>query len=346
MKCTSCLQEVMDGCVRWTGPSIAYFGIVNGDYYDEAMFSFATKVLEFIEANKVDLDCLGEGRVTVPVGLQIAIEKLCNLRDKDVYTTNNLFCLGANTSSFSASIVNREFNYTVSPANNGTTITYDLSDVKASLPAGYNLASSGVKAYGVYNGGTSLIANTNNASGGFNVANNRFPVSMQVSMRVITPGGEVELHKRISLQASGTGSYNAAFDVNDYSTNYDLGMPQDEFNELVSAEVCTLKVKVDNLRLVQVQDCDNITYPSSEVDEILQIHSGKLCEALSRLDDIGAEKVSYTACDEACGETTLIQSLQETIDAMNKLICQNVQDISILKSQVQELTQRVISCCA
>ena len=334
------MQNVMDGCVEWTGPSIHCCGITNGEYYDTAIVKLANKLCDHIESSKADLGCLysGDGSAVVPLpaAVQSIISKLCYLTTNDIVNNSSLGCLAQGGNSiYSASIPNREMKYSVTGLSDGVQFVYDMSEVVSNLPADYTIGDISVKVTGsnYANGGRTLLSQSDKPVGGMRLTPDRFPVTVKAELDVNTPDGTLRMEKYLSVSGVGSSGENrVTMDIDDLTGKNYAGMNQTQVNEVLASATCQNKFSLDALKDMQVAGCEHIEHPSTNIHSVIQIHDGKLCEVLGRLEQIGSEKVSYLDCD-GCTTTTKDVSLQSALSSMAKLICDLRKEVEDLKNQ-------------
>lgn len=338
---TQCLDNVMDGCVEWTGPSIPCCDIKNGEYYDTAIVKLATTLCDHIEASKANLGCLydncGDVVVDLPVAVSKIIDKICSLNTDDIANTASLGCLStAGNSIYSSTIPNKNMTYSTVGLKDGVQVVYNMNGIISDLPADYSMSSAKVTVTGqsYAAGGRTVLSQSDKSAGGFTLTPDKFPVNLKAEMDVNTPDGTVRLTKYLSVSGeSSNGEKSLLMEVDDLTGNVISGLTQTDVNKTLSSAVCQTKFGLDSLKEVQVTGCDNMSHPSNHLHSIIQVHDGKICELLSRMDNLGAESIASLSCD-GCTTTTSIGSLQSALSAMSAALCQMQSDLSSLQAQV------------
>jgi len=331
----------MDGCVEWTGPSIPCCDIKNGEYYDTAIVKLANTLCDHIEASKANLGCLYDNChdivVDLPVAVSKIIDKLCNLNTDDVANTASLGCLStAGNSIYSSTIPNKSMTYSTVGLKDGVQVIYNMGGIIEELPSDYKMASSRVVVTGqsYAAGGRTVLSQSDKPVGGFTLTPDKFPVNLKAEMDVTTPDGTVRLTKYLSVSGESTsGEKRLTMDLDDLTGKVISGLTQTDVNKTLSSAICQTKFGLDSLKEVQVTGCDNMDHPSTNLHSIIQVHDGKICELLSRMDNIGAEVISSLSCD-GCTTTTSNGSLQSALSALSAAICKMQSDLSSLKDQV------------
>lgn len=201
--------------IKYTGEAIPELGIAAGD----ALSSVLDKLITAVK---------GTGVGSVPTGNQIS-------------STVSTAALGGASLAVS-NILERSFTYSVTQEGDGASVTYDMSQVKDSLPAGYE-ALSGTATF-IDN--TKKRTQSRGTSGVVSVKN--FPVKADFIIGVRTPAGDVEMRKGAVIPTNAEISEKAIFDVRDFtsSTTTGDGTVDDNLATLV-AEVSEIRKKVETL---------------------------------------------------------------------------------------------------
>lgn len=348
-----CLKEVYDGCVLWTGPSIPCANIQNGEYYDEAIIKLATTLCKHIDESKADLQCLYTGTsdsriVKLPEAVQKVINKICTLQATDVAANSSLFCIGSNASVYAASLGNKTVSWGVVPSKTSVQFTYDFNEAIANLDSSiYTLNSVDVQAIGNTGNSNTTVASASSAAGGFALTPDVFPVTVKLNATLGTPAGAVNLKKTVSVTSTEAASYRALLDVEDLSSNSQYGsMSQSQYNELLASSICNNKSRLDALQSLSLQNCENIQYPDGNIHTVIQTHSGKICEALERLDNIGDENIMFTDCGSDCEQDAYETTLQDALDKLSALACELQAKVKTLEEKVESLENTVANCCS
>lgn len=331
----------MDGCVEWTGPSIPCCGIETGEYYDTAIVKLATKLCDHIEAAEANLGCLYDncGEIIVPLPEAVAkiIDKICSLTTDNILNSASLGCLStAGNSIYSSTIPNKNMTYSTVGLKDGVQVIYNMNDIISDLPSDYSVASSKVIVTGqsYAAGGRTILSQSDKSSGGFTLTPDKFPVNLKAELDINTPDGTVRMSKYLSVSGvSSDGERKLIMDIDDLTGKVISGLTQTDVNKVLSSAVCQTKANIDALRDIQVSGCEEMSHPSTDIHSVIQVHDGKLCEVLGRLDNIGAEKVSFLDCD-GCATTTSNVSLQSALSSMMSTICKLQSEVESLKNQV------------
>lgn len=177
---------------------------------------------------------------------------------KQIYSDDILSkSLMRNTSYIcSAQIVKREFEYELSLTESGALFSWDLLGVSQDLPEGFKLATSRVKITGNTLSGSNVLADSKTLSGGVSLNAANFPVSADITMRVTSPCGDVELTWEILLtNPTYVGKFRSSLDVKDLNPQtggINLTQQLNSLESQLSSSILklnTYKELIDELRL-------------------------------------------------------------------------------------------------
>lgn len=348
-----CLQETPGGCLPYTSDtSFSLLGIesalvADSDIQDN-FIKLATAYVEFIEKNEIDLGCSGNGTAQSYEAIKALLAWSCELTTDDIGTTANMYCLADGISVSAAKIKNKTFSWSTQGLTDGVNYNYNLSDTLDNLPQGFTLNSVSVKANGQRGGSSkTLLAESKEAIGGFKLRPDNYPVNVTTTLSLGTPDGEVQMEKKIALTGNYTSeAYTSALDIKDLSNNNNFSVTsQTQFNEIMASSYCHIKELYDNLRNIEIADCEYVQYADGHINTVLQTHSGKICEALDRLKHIGNEKISYTDCSDDCGISVKERTIQEAFNATGEDICDLLSRMKSLEARVLELETQISNCC-
>lgn len=336
-----CLEETSDKCTLYTGPDFPKFGIKKGDYLDKVVVDLLNELQKICDT-KVELKCLYTGEcdnceseVEIPKAVQVIIDKLCTLTSSDVRYEGERYCIGdTSISSGAVFLLGKNFKYSVEPAVNGTAVTYDVTEFTKNLPADYTVG----RVTGVVSGkperGKSIILDSNKSFVGATVSNDRFPVTLDLDVRVKTPSGDVKMVKTVSIPSPQSGTYFSSFNVQDFGAGleeYNL----ESFTQALAAQVCANKTELEGFKNIDLPGCSHIEYNSTDIKDILAKHGAILCDILSRLDTL--EEVEYTSCDDGCGEKVSNNSVSGAINDLSSRSCSMQSSIDEIRRSVQTL---------
>lgn len=345
----NCLNPVFDTCVVWTGSDMPFFGIKYGEKYSVAIIKLATALQTYAE-KKVSLKCLYTGEcdnctpiVLIPKAVQVIIDKLCALTTNDIENVGNLACLGATTlSPEAAKLLNRPFKSVVQPTSSGASVSFDYMEAIANLPSGHVLGDVSTKVTGTMLKGSSIIADSDKPYLSTTVKSERFPLTVETEINIITPSGNAKLYKNSVITGTEAQEYNGVFEIYDFSSTSEKTFTQTEVNELVAAEVCALKSELDQFKNIDVQNNDCITFASNDIKDIvsgLVAVTKDLCDRIKNL-----EKVRTTVCDP-CGTTQTEKTPEEAIEEVAQKNCSQDEEIAALKQAIDTINEALSVCC-
>ncbi len=338
---TKCLEQVLDGCVRWTGPSIPCCGIENGEFYSDAVVKLANTLCDHIENATANLGCLYDGCdgpvVELPIAVSKLIDKICNLTTDNIANAASLGCLStAGNSVYSSTIPNKTIVYSTVGLKDGVQIVYNMAGIISELPSDYALSTVSVIVSGQNHasGGRTILSQSDKPVGGFTLTPDQFPVNLKAEMNVNTPDGTVRLTKYLSVSGeSSGGERQLTMELDDLTGKVISGLTQTDVNKTLSSAICQNKFTLDSLKEIQVTGCENMDHPSAHVHSVVQVHDGKICELLTRINNIGDEFISFLNCD-GCTTTTSNVSLQTALNTMMSTLCNIQSELAELKDQI------------
>jgi hypothetical protein len=247
VNCSSnCLETYSDKCVLYTGSDYPLLGIQSGEYYDKVILDMLENIKSLVES-EVDMDCLYgtscetcDRKVPLKQGVQNLVDHLCSLTTKDMDYTGERLCIGdGSISTGTLHLLNKEFIYSVGVETQGSTVSYNLDQVSSTLPSNYRLGRVSAVLSGESKSGRTIIADTNKIVAGIPVSNDRYPLHLDLDVRVNTPTGDVKLTKSISIPSPSTGSFTERFNVQDFGTDNQDSYTLESFIETMAAQVCS-----------------------------------------------------------------------------------------------------------
>lgn len=349
----NCLQETPGGCLPYTSnQSMPFIGIKSAFDEDSDIQDNLIKIgkafEEFINNNKVDLKCFGEGVDQSYVAVKALVAWACSLNTDDIGTNANMYCLNDGISVSAAKITEKSFSWSTQGLSDGVNYNYNLSGIIDNLPSTFTVNKVSVMANGQRGASSkTLLASSKESIGGFKLRPDNYPVNVTTEISIGTPDGEVMLEKNISLTGNYTSEpYVSKMNIKDLSSNNNFSVQsQTQFNEILASAYCHIKELYDSLRNIEIADCEYVKYADGHINTIIQTQSGKICEALDRLKHIGAEKISYSDCDDNCGTTITEVSIQEAFDKTGADVCDLLRRMKLLEARVTELETQVKNCC-
>ena len=254
----NCLgQEVYTKCVVWTGPDVA--GHSCGARLED--------VISAISAEKTP-------QTTPSIGTS------------DDITVSGNYKVGS--SECSLRIVNRNFEWSLLVNPSESIFTYDFAKVISDLPADISLGALQVKATGKDKNGSNLVGQASAISGGFAIDQTRYPVTVDVTIRLISTCGNIELVDTILLSsASIGGSYIGAFTVNDLN-------PSQNSNASLTTALKELQKEVNACRLgLDIYTKENSALGNVDIKTFALSLQAKLNTFEEKLGQFGNQLVTY-----------------------------------------------------
>lgn len=216
-------------CTEYTGLDIPELGISNGEPLEDVIVKLGTFVLSLTVASQSD-----------PL-------------NSDNITSRSLI---RNPSSVCASaITQKNFTYSLTSSQTGTTFTWDLRSIINNLPDEYDAATIRVKATGAV--GANLLGDSNKISAGFNLSVDKYPVVIDINVRVTAPCGNIDLTTRIELiNPALTGTYGAVLTASDLNPRSGQLSLTEHLNNL-EGQVSNQGVKLNSIKDV---DIDGVSF--------------------------------------------------------------------------------------
>lgn len=295
----NCIEVYSDKCVQYNGQDIPFLNIKSGEFYDSIVLKLINKLQEELES-PVDLSCISDKEdLSLSESLSLIVNKICMLTSEDITYNGDYYCIGSDSiSSGAVLMIGNSFTYSISESEVGSNVSYDLSDIVRSVPDGFRVSRVNAVISGTPKSGRSIIADSNNTFMGINVSNDRFPVNLDLDVRVTTPNGDVKLSRSISIPTPKTGSYSAEMSVRDFGTTRTEGFTVSDFNELIALQVCDNKTRLDQLDNLDIQGCSYLSYGNNDIKSILATNSAVLCQLIDRVTAL--ENSSSQPCIEGC----------------------------------------------
>lgn len=289
----NCLETHVDKCLLYTGKDFDKLNIKSQQYYDVVIVNLLEE-LERICEEKVDLACIYTGdcdncdrEVSIPKAVQSIINKLCKLTSSDIEYEGEKYCIGDSSISRGAiNLLGKPLKYSVQTSNSGTSISYDLTELTSELDTSYTVGRVNSTISGKNKRGKTLITDSDKQTVGVTVDNDRFPIYVDIDVRVGTSSGDVKLVKRLSIPHPTTGTYTAVMDVKDFGTELGEKFSLESFLEGVTAQVCKNKSELDALKNLDLIGCPNVEYSSTDIKDIISYHSSLICQLYKKIEGL------------------------------------------------------------
>lgn len=296
----NCLgQEWVTACGIYTGPDVAALNIRSGDNLDAVLLKIIAGATN---------------TTSQPVTENLNTD---NITSKSIIR---------NIGSVSASkIIKRDFTYKVTTGSNGTTVfNWDLIPVIHQLPAGYEAALTKVKISGKPTTGTNVIADSKSPGANLTIPLDRYPVTVDLTIRVTSPTGNIDLQKTVDLiNPSITGSYRAVLDALDLNPQSGEMSLTEHLNSIES-QVRNLAIKQDSTPDISGDVVENklaleavqatINTPSSLIVEYSRDGVTKTGDVRTVISDLFTQVKSLT--DKNISQQSELKNLRSQIDSI------------------------------
>lgn len=294
----NCLEEYPEMCVLYTGPDYDFLNIKNGNYYNKVIIQLLNK-LEEIYVNPADLKTLSSKEdLNLNESLQAIIDKILILNSGDISYNGDFYCIGNDSiSSSSILLLGNKLKYSISVANEGSSISYDLIDLESSLPKNFRLSRVSAVISGKPSKGKSILADSSRTSMGIKVSNDRFPVNIDIDARVLTPTGEVRLSGSVSIPTPKAGEFVSELSVRDFGTSSLKSYSLTTFNESVAMQVCNNKTRLDQLENINIASCEYINYGSKDLKSVISSQHAAICDLYQIIKNL---ETTGKICIEGC----------------------------------------------
>ena len=250
----------------------------------------------------------------------------------DDITTNSLV---RNPSALCASrITVRDFEYKLTTAISSSSLSWNVMNIVSNLPPGYEVGTMQVKAVGKNNGTGTTIFNTNKLSAAQTIDLNRYPVTVDLSLRIVTECGNVDMTKQIYLSAPVQSAASRVFmAVNDLMPGDigDLKLTQ----QLDILEAST-QFNAQRLNELEVVEISGIT---QDLKQVISSHDS----AITNLQEVTEAPTFFAISYEKQG-SNLVDGLGDiitepyaTIKTLEDSVAQHQADITTLRAQVDSL---------
>lgn len=305
----NCLgNEVDSGCVIYNGPDIPSLGIVSGEAMDSVISKIAgmSQTQDSASANLTSDDIVS----------------------KSIIRNGTTFC--------SSKIVVRDFTYAISNSTSSTTFSYNLLNFAKALPQGYEVVSSRIRAIGSPNEkGSNIISDNKALSSGFGIGLNRYPVTVNITVRVQSDCGDIDFTKTVYLpSASTSGTFRALLDANDITNSLPGEIK-------LTDQLTKLETDVDVLR-AQMSSNGIVVINGDEKDLSAEVatQKGEIESLQTTLSDPSTLKVNYNKDNQSRSApiASAINDLYAEIELLRQEKRASDTEIASLKSQLNSLT--------
>lgn len=302
----NCLgQELSTDCIIYEGIDLPNLGISYGD----TISSILQKIDEFLSSQ------------TGTVSSEITSD---DITSKSIIRNEASPC--------AAKIVKRDFEYILTNNESGSTFSWNLLDILASLPEEYDARFTKVKVIGASETGTNTIVDSSSASAGVNIGINQFPVSVSITIRVATDCGQVDLSKTLNLVSPTlTGGFRSFLDVQGLDTQSGEINLTDQLNNL-ETQVNNLNIKLDSFRKV------NTDSGETNLSDLVLTQQQNIDSIQETISDPNSFQIKYFNNGSNTDNLSIvIDNLYKEISALKVLDSEKSIEIQNIQSQVDSL---------
>lgn len=347
---SACLSKTSDACVLWSGISIPALGIKKGDYYNDAIVAFASKFVELSEG-LIDVSSTNDGtcdncsdKLPLFQAVQRMSNKLANLKSSDIRVDSNFTGLADNGLSADAGkLLNRSATYSVASLSTGSSVSFDLTNAISNLPLDYQLAKTNVTLTGKRKFGSSVIVDSSLPTFAANVSNDRYPLNAEVTVRINTPNGTVDLVDNILIDSPRDYSGTFILSVKDRSKTAGETISLNEMVDIMSSQLRQNKSELDQLNNLAIQGYSNVPLPSTKASNVISTVVSKLSKVIDDTNNLSS--VNYDNSGNLVKGTPaeVIALIATNINSIKTDIRNIITDIKNINDSLSNLSQSNIT---
>lgn len=272
-----------------------------------------------------------------------ALEKMASAQtpepvDSSTITTDDVMTTSAirNMGSLCASkILTRDIEYKVSVSNSVSMFSWDLGNVVNKLPSGFNVAFARIRGVGRKVGNSSVIFDAENYSAAQTIALDRYPLTVDITLRLVTECGNVDMTKSIYIHAAAPISATRAYmDVQDVVT----GSSTSDYKLTDQLDILELNMQTNMQKLNEVE---TMTLNGRKVNfkDVVAANNAEIENIQVELDDPSSFVVGYTNDGLTSTDTitNLFTALYSEIQTLKEDLDQKNAQIVTLQAQVESL---------
>lgn len=317
----NCLnQEGFSQCIIYTGDSIPFLGVEKGDDLDTVI----SKVSSFLEG-------LDDSFKTAT--------KNTSLTSDDIKPNIPSSSISGASSRCALEIVEKTFNYSVTPTQSGTNFTYDLSNIINNLPDKFEHVNTKVTASGSpSSSGSTLISDTSGVSGGFPVSISSYPITVDINSRIKTECGDIDLKSTLTV-TNTTGNFQKNISVKDLGNIDTQNASLSDYLSQIQGSLNNLKGEVDNIKSIKTQGSTT----SSDIVSVIQNQDAKIADVSSKVSNPSNLSVKYRNLNSVSVDASISNALTD-LNANLQSLKSEVKDLKAennsLKSKVSALQSK------
>lgn len=343
---SACLSKVSDACVVWSGVDIPSLGIKNGDYYNDAIVAFASKFVEISEG-LIDVSSTNDGtcdncsdKLPLFQAVQKMSNKLSNLKSSDIRVDSNFTGLADNGLSVDAGkLLNRTATYSVASLATGSSVSFDLTNAISNLPIEYQLAKTNVILTGKRKFGNSVIVDSSLSTFAVNISNDRYPINAEVTIRVNTPNGTVDLVDNILIDSPKDYSGTFFLSVKDRSKTAGETVSLNEMVDIISSQLRQNKSELDQLNNLDIQGYSNVPLQSTKAVNVISTVVSKLSKVIDDTNKLSSVNYDNSGSLVKGTPAEVIALIATNINSIKTDIGNIISDIKNINDSLSTLSQ-------
>jgi hypothetical protein len=253
-----------------------------------------------------------------------------DLTTDDITTTS----LVRNPASLcSSQITTKDFTYTLSSGVSSSTFSWSLLNITSNLPDGYTASFARILATGVIDTGSSIVFDSNSLSAGLAIELNRYPLTIDFSLRVASPCGDINMSHQVYISSPAQkGTYGVKMMVNDL-------MPGSTNELTLTQQLNTLEANVQqNQESLNSFETVNLNGAQVNINQAIAQNSGEIAALDQQLN-------SYELFDYVYDQngTSTTETVSEAISGLYTIIKGLQDDLSIKSAEIETLQAQVAS---
>lgn len=265
-------------CIRYTGRSIPELGVQNGDYLHDVLVKIMSAFVDLMTVNvAIPNSSGGQQRVSLKEGIYYAINGVSNLDGANIDIGSGWSSiLGTQGSIDTAKIGGKYVDYNITPTVSGSLLSFDLGAAMADMPQGYIVTKTTTIVTGRKVNGNDTVVTSSMPSFSADVANDRYPLNVEIVAKVQTPSGNVEMIGNIYIDSPKSGSYTYPLEVKDLAKSSGAITTLSGFAESIASSVQKLNVEMGKLKNLDLPNTQNMNIGKNDIATVLPVIVSKL----------------------------------------------------------------------
>lgn len=314
---TNILNGLSDKGVYWSGDDIDELGIKKGMSYNKIMTMFIAQFLEISKSkfNVGELSIDSNNIKTRDEAIELMINKFNNLSTNDISHVDESI-LNGKLSMYASDFIGKKMEYSVESTQLGARIGFDIGKDLDSK----NILNSRIVVYGQSETGKNIIMDTPEKVSSVTVTNDKYPVYVDVNVRMMTQGGTVDLNKNIILSnPTLSGIFSNTFDIKDRTHNAPL--PGKLIDWIKSSDASQIKLEKYQDALINSEAGDiSVVVPANsyKINELIKNNNritGILNETSKNISSL--EQFSDKIINDTNNIKSELKAIQNKVDNFN-----------------------------